>query len=218
MSLEQVHGFSPGQFDLIYCSNTLEHVPHVTRFLREAWRLLKPAGTLLLAVPPITDARLEYLNLINPYYVNIWTPRQRAHTLGLFFDEAQPVLHGVERLGADFRPEHFTPASTLTERSFVFAPCSLEEMYRTFTLTAVFLAKKPRPEGQVPAADALLTFVDQPYTRPEGRIDPVARQRLKRYLDLPAPPYFVPAGRQEKPGLKGIVDRSLAFVAKKLRR
>ena len=110
MKLEQIEGFSPQQFDFIYSSNTLEHVPDVMGFLRQAWRLLKPTGTMLIAVPPITDDRLQYLNVINRYHVNIWTPRQWSHTLGMFFDEISPVMHGVEEVGVDFKPEHLTAA------------------------------------------------------------------------------------------------------------
>jgi len=218
MSLERIDGFTPHSFDLIYTSNTLEHVTNVMDFLRAAWSLLKPDGALLAAVPPITDDRLEYLNLINPYHVNLWTPRQWAHALGLYFADIAPVLHGVVHAGADFKPEHFTPASTLTEKSFVFTPGTIDDMYRMFTLTAIFVARRPRPDSQVPAADAPLAFVDGSYTRPVGYIDPAQRVRLKKYFDMPAPPFVVPA---EPPhGLAGLFGRGrqvLGAVARRLR-
>jgi 2-polyprenyl-3-methyl-5-hydroxy-6-metoxy-1,4-benzoquinol methylase len=217
MNLQHIQGFSPEQFDFIFSSNTLEHVPGVEGFLRKAWSLLKPTGTMLIAIPPITDDRLLYLNVINPYHINIWTPRQWASVLGMFFDEIQPVLHGVEKLGVDFKPEHFTPASTLTEKSFVFAPCKIENMYTMFTLTAIFMIRKPRLETQVPAIDMPLAYIDESFTRSEGHIDPALRQRLKKYFDMPSPPYILLTSTvTDKFKLQRIVKRVLAFVRGKL--
>ena len=219
MNLENIHGFPSKYFDFIYSSNVLEHVPNVAKFLRQAWNLLKPTGTMLLAVPPITNERLEYLNLINPYHVNIWTPRQWAYALGLFFEKITPVLHGVEKLGADFKPEHSTRASTLTEKGFVFVPGTIEDMYQTFTLTSIFVAEKPRLENQVPAADSPLLSVDESFTRPQGYIDPAVRQRLKKHFDMPQPSFISSANAvfvKRRP--KEIVKRAFAFVRRNLYR
>ena len=193
MSLEQLDGFPAGQFDLIYSSNTLEHVPNVLPFLASAHRLLTPAGALLVAVPPITDDRLLYLNLINPYHVNLWSPRQWAHALGRFFTDIQPVLHGVVTAGEDFKPEHVTPTSPLTEKSFVFTPGQVEDMYQTFTLTAIFVARRPRPASELPDPVAPLEFVDDSFTRTAGHIAPELRVRLKSFFDMAAPPFVLPA-------------------------
>ncbi len=38
-------------FDVIICSELLEHVSYPPQVLREAWRLLKPQGILLITVP-----------------------------------------------------------------------------------------------------------------------------------------------------------------------
>lgn len=218
MDLEQIQGFPPQHFDFIYSSNALEHVPNVLNFLRAAWGLLKPTGTLLIAVPPITDERLEYLNIINQYHVNIWTPYQWAHTLGLFFEEIESFLHGVERAGEDFKPEHFTADSKLTEKDFVFEKGTVDDMYQQFTLTAIFVAHKPRSETQIPEVDAPLEFVDGSFTRPCGYIDPTVRKRLKRYFDLSTVPYTVPAKiNGEKLGLRQKIGSALALVLKRFR-
>ena len=216
MSLEQMESLPSQHFDLIYSSNTLEHVPNVASFMREAWRVLKPTGVLLLAVPPITDDRLLYLNITNQYHVNIWTPRQWEYTLGLFFQEIEPFLHGVVRAGADFSPEHFTPASTLTEKDFVFERGTVGDMYRQFTLTAIFVARKPRLETQIPTADTPLKFVDESFTRPQGYIDPAIRTRLSKYFEMPTIPFTVPAdGNGEKTGVRNKVKTALARVWRK---
>jgi hypothetical protein len=77
--------------------------------------------------------------------------------------------------------------------------------------------KKPYPETQVPALDAPLSSVDESFTRSEGYIDPAVRQRLKKYFDMPAPPYSLPtnAGNDEFK-LKRIIKTVLAFVRGRL--
>jgi SAM-dependent methyltransferase len=42
---------TPGDFDVVIMSHSLEHVPHPAEEIGEAWRLLAPGGRLLLAVP-----------------------------------------------------------------------------------------------------------------------------------------------------------------------
>jgi len=210
MGLDHIDGFPPEHFDLIYSSNTLEHVAGIPAFLAAAHRLLKPDGSLFVAVPPITDDRLQYLNLINPYHVNLWSPRQWAYTLGLYFADIQPVLHGVLAAGGDFKPEHFTPALTLTEKSFVFTPGTVEDMYHGFTLTAIFLARTPRPQAQLPPAGAPVQFVDDSFTRPVGTIDPDLRLKLKKYFDLPSPPYTLPGSTADsRPGFFVKIGKAL---------
>lgn len=43
--------FGHGEFDLVWCSEVLEHIPDVGFALSELRRVLKPAGRLLLTVP-----------------------------------------------------------------------------------------------------------------------------------------------------------------------
>jgi 2-polyprenyl-3-methyl-5-hydroxy-6-metoxy-1,4-benzoquinol methylase len=183
MSLERVADLLPQRFDVIFSSNTLEHVPNVMGFLRGAWSLLKPGGVLLIAVPPITDDRLLYLNLINAHHVNLWSPRQWSFVLGQFFQEVAPYLHGVERIGEDFQPEHAGTHSSLTEKDFVIERGTVEDMYDRFTLTAIFAARGPRPQSTVSAAAPLPQFVDDSFTREPGYIDPDLRNKLRRYFE-----------------------------------
>jgi SAM-dependent methyltransferase len=186
MGLEHLSGLPPKHFDVIFTSNTLEHVPDARSFLESSWRILKPTGTVIVAVPPITDDRLLYLNLINPYHLNIWSPRQWSFVLDQFFEEVTPYLHGVEAIGADFRPEHTAANSTLTEESFIFEQGTVGDMYDKFTLTAIFVAERPQPETALPPKDAPLPFVDDSFTRPPGYIDPRLRRKLRRYFKPPS--------------------------------
>ena len=63
MSIEQISGFSPHSFDVIFTSNALEHVPNVYSFFRSSWELLKPDGKLIIAVPPVVDDASRKSNL-----------------------------------------------------------------------------------------------------------------------------------------------------------
>ncbi len=181
LNLEEVATLLPRRFDLIFCSNTLEHVPNVLGTMHGFWRLLEPAGTLLLAVPPITDDRLLYLNLINAYHLNLWSPRQWAFVLGQFFEEVTPYLHGVGCIGQEL-DEYLATGASLTAEDFPIEPGTVEEMYEKFTLTAIWVARGPRDAEVVPAEGASVTFVDDSFTRAPGYISPLLRQRLRPYF------------------------------------
>lgn len=43
--------FADSEFDLIYCSHVLEHVPHDRSAMRELFRITKPGGMALIMVP-----------------------------------------------------------------------------------------------------------------------------------------------------------------------
>ena len=46
-----------GEFDLVWCSEVLEHIPDVGAALFEVRRVLKPGGRLLATVPHVSRAR-----------------------------------------------------------------------------------------------------------------------------------------------------------------
>jgi SAM-dependent methyltransferase len=217
MSVERVADLLPQRFDVIFSSNTLEHVPDVMGFLRGAWSLLKPEGVLLVAVPPITDDRLLYLNLINDYHVNLWSPRQWSFALGQFFDEVSPYLHGVGRVGEDFRPEHAGTDSALTEKDFAIERGTVDDMYDRFTLTAIFAARGPHPQSSVSSAASLPEFVDDSFTREPGYIPPSLRKKLRRYFEPHEPPRSLLARAFHVLRSRGVfaLGREMAAYAKK---
>ncbi len=51
--------FPDNEFDIIYCSHVLEHVPDDRKAMREFNRVLKPSGFALLLVPITTDVTFE---------------------------------------------------------------------------------------------------------------------------------------------------------------
>ena len=178
MAAEALGDLPAASVDVVFSSNALEHVADLAAFFRGAWQVLRPDGTLLIAVPPITNEHLLYQNLINPYHVNLWSPRQWSATIARYFEVVTPVLHGVRTIGGGPRPEDLVPGAALDESAFVFADSTVEEMYGIPTLTAIFVARRPRQDG-VPGATDAIPFVDDSFTRQPGVVDPVLARRLR---------------------------------------
>ncbi len=58
--------FPDEQFDVIYCSHVLEHVPEDRRAMREFYRVLKPGGWAILQVPIGADTTYEDPTITSP--------------------------------------------------------------------------------------------------------------------------------------------------------
>ncbi len=165
MDLEKIRGFRSGRFDLVFSSNALEHLFDVSAFFRSAWQLLKPAGALVVAVPPITNDQQKLANLANLYHLNIWSPRQWHHVVSRYFAEIEYYQHGFGKPGValDFND---TPEQTqVTERDFLFERIALEDYATRGSCTVIFVARRPRAAGEVPPPGSPLTFVDDSFTR-----------------------------------------------------
>ena len=63
-------------FDVIYCSHVLEHVPADRKGMREFYRVLKPGGWAILAVPILREKTFE-----DP---TVTSPEERARVFGQF--------------------------------------------------------------------------------------------------------------------------------------
>jgi SAM-dependent methyltransferase len=144
MDLANLRGFAPGRFDLIFSSNALEHVWRVERFFHAAHKLLKPDGSIIIAVPPAVDKISWQNNLENPFHLNIWTPNQWLHMLSYFFEEVHCHLHTPLRAepALDFnnRPDQ----TRVTEIDFGFEEITVDDFYRRHSLTIIFRAVRPR--------------------------------------------------------------------------
>ncbi len=74
-----------GEFDLVWCSEVLEHIPDVGAALFEVRRVLKPGGRLLATVPHVSRARalLRFEQEFDPLgqHVRFFTRRSLASTL-----------------------------------------------------------------------------------------------------------------------------------------
>lgn len=172
MDLQQISGFDPHSIDVIFSSNVLEHIPDPMQFLHHAWRLLKPGGVMMIAVPPIISADLQADNLANPYHLNIWTPRQWHHALSSFFAEIQYYRHDFDKPGIVLDFGNSPEQTRVNEADFVIAPTALERAAETPTLTAIFVAQHPRAAREIRYPEQQLTFIDDSFTIPPD--DPIA--------------------------------------------
>jgi 2-polyprenyl-3-methyl-5-hydroxy-6-metoxy-1,4-benzoquinol methylase/uncharacterized protein YbaR (Trm112 family) len=161
MNLERLSRLEPEAWDVVMCSNVLEHVAGVDRFLRGVWTLLRPAGVLVVAVPPIVNEALRAQNLANPYHLNIWTPRQWAHVLGRYFEDVQAFQHWYDRPDVELNLVNSPADTVIAPDDFVFRPVAVEGLYSAPTITAVFTARRKR----VAVPGAAPAFVDESFTR-----------------------------------------------------
>lgn len=166
MDLEQIEGFAPQSFDLIFSSNTLEHVAHVEKFLAAAWTLLRPQGVLIVAVPPVYNAESRAANLANPYHLNIWSPRQWCFALDRYFRRVDCVRHHIEFNGREPNFADAPGSAQFRAEEFVFLPSSVDELCTIGALTAMFVARGPRPAADLSDPTATIPMVDASFTRP----------------------------------------------------
>jgi 2-polyprenyl-3-methyl-5-hydroxy-6-metoxy-1,4-benzoquinol methylase len=180
-------GLGEQRFDLIFSSNVLEHLPDVAAFLRAAHGLLREGGAMIVAVPPITSPYLRAANLLNPYHLNLWSPRQWSHVLGQYFARVEHYLHCLGARGAilDF---HQPLAETVTEDAWVFERVSLDELASIPTLSAVFVLREPRAAAELPLPGAPVAWVDGSFTRqaPEPLTQELAAELIRQGQQLEA--------------------------------
>ena len=164
--LGDIKGFDNKAFDVIFTSNTLEHVVKVGSFFDKARRILKEDGLLLLAIPPIINEAVVLEDINNPYHINFWSPKQWNHVLHQFFDEVQGYQHicNNSEITLDFMN---TPAETkVDETMFEFNPIAVDEYYSKPSLTAVFIARCPKRASEFPFLEESISFIDDSFTRP----------------------------------------------------
>ena len=164
--LERLRDLELRSWDVVLCSNVLEHVADADRFLRGVWGLLRSDGLFILAVPPIVSDALRAQNLANQYHLNIWSPRQWAHALGRYFAEVEAYQHWYERPGIELNLSNSPAETVIREEDFVFRPVGIDGLYDVPTITAVFTARRPVAADALPAPGGRLSFVDDSFTRP----------------------------------------------------
>jgi SAM-dependent methyltransferase len=150
LDLNQKLLFEDAFFDVIFTSNTMEHLTDVDEFLEETTRILAKEGVLIAAVPPVVTSGMLKANLANPYHINNLTPRGWFTKLGRFFEIVQGYRHWVKRewMGEDGMPRDMTLSAEETEireTDFTFEEMPIEQLNSlTHNITEIFVAKKPR--------------------------------------------------------------------------
>jgi hypothetical protein len=132
-------------YELVYCSNVLEHVPQIEQTLAALHRRLSPQGALLLAVPPVVTELQLQSNFNNPYHLNNFHPLQWHAKASRFFEKVAVFHHGV-RPGVPLDFARDAPARCGTG-DFTFTPVSTDELAGRdleTTLTLVMVAERPR--------------------------------------------------------------------------
>lgn len=87
--------FQDKHFDLVTCTEVIEHLEHYRYTLREMYRVLKPGGTLVLTTPNILNlkSRIRFLvfgfyNLFGPLHFresNLYSTGGHINPVSLFF-------------------------------------------------------------------------------------------------------------------------------------
>ncbi len=129
-------------FDLIVSSNTLEHLRSPAAFLSACSFLLRPAGRLLLAVPPITfPARLEEHCGIRCHRSNLTV----SEWVALFSETGWGCRSFAHQVRAGFPvPDFHSPSpSRLAPEAFEVTEAPHETFYPRPPITAIFFLTRP---------------------------------------------------------------------------
>lgn len=164
MSLEDINQFPDQEFDLIYTSNVLEHVPEVSKFFAHSTRLLKQDGQMIIAVPPVVDDNSRQININNPYHLNIWTPRQWQAVIGEFYEEVESYYHTFDQPGIVLNFDNTPQETRVTEKDFIFRKCQVDDFYKSGPITTVFIARKPKKMSGIHPGQ--IRYIENSFTRP----------------------------------------------------
>jgi len=146
--VEDLFPFEDGFFDVVVCSELLEHLFFPEKVLKECYRVLKSSGAFILTVPNLYCLRNRLSILMGKGYNFIEYPRNQAHIR--FFS-----LHGMndflEKTGfkvRHFRGQHFAMNFDWPFRLIWYLHGGNRGL-RQFIRIATFGKKKPEIPGLV---------------------------------------------------------------------
>lgn len=105
--------FSDGQFDFVFASHVLEHIPDDRKALSEIHRILRPNGIAILPVPVICEHTIEYdePDPLQDYHV-------RAPGLD-YYDRYKNVFSSVEMISSFDVDENIQPFVYLNDEYII---------------------------------------------------------------------------------------------------
>ncbi|MFM8283926.1 MAG: class I SAM-dependent methyltransferase [Planctomycetaceae bacterium] len=162
-----------GPFDLVFCSNVLEHLADPDPFLETVRRRLAPDGVLVMAVPPIRGLGEWFGNLENPHHVTNLPPELWEMKLDRSFAALAPFAHWVapHLLGDDGAIRR---AAVDSADQFVFTPESFTRLAGSLsTISLVVVATRPRavPRPRTTAEDGMpIAWIEARIRRDFGRL------------------------------------------------
>ena len=160
--LNQPLPFENSSFDFIFTSNAMEHVEQSDKLILEFCRILKQNGTILLGVPPVTEPGHLKENIRNVYHISNYSILGWFTKLRRYFHEVKPYRHWVKPEWKDENNllKHIDlPAkdTKIRENDFTFENLPIEITKNRYdTITAIFLATKPRNNILPPSIDEFI--------------------------------------------------------------
>lgn len=71
----QVHSFEPESFDVVFCWDVLEHLPHPDLALDNFRRATRPGGVIVLKLPNVASAK-GMVTKFTPHVFHVWVYRR----------------------------------------------------------------------------------------------------------------------------------------------
>jgi SAM-dependent methyltransferase len=152
LDLNETLPLSDRAFDVIFCSNVMEHLINIDGFLAECRRIITSDGVMVAAVPPIVSVEALEVNLRNTFHITHLTPLNWYSKLKRYFEQVRCFRHGAT--GGYAVPGRAEAEARLTaeqtairESDFEFEEVDIIELNkRGDNITAVFVVRGPRDQ------------------------------------------------------------------------
>jgi SAM-dependent methyltransferase len=164
--LRSMPQFQEGQFDVIFASNSLEHIDGIDSFLCRLVVLLKAGGLLLVAVPAACSQQAVAEELGNPYHLNIWSPRQWFTVLSSYFTDIRCYTHILDKQDGRLHVGNEPLQTSINETDFTITEEGLNALYEGRTHTAIFTSRNKLEKGLLPPSGQKIKMIDHSVTRP----------------------------------------------------